>query len=143
MMNTEDTRPLIYRVLDQRKYPASQLYLLMTLGPLIALIPVAERLKGKLTRAVEVFGKVPFFYYVSHILVIHLSALVVNSVLTGNAHNEWYLIAPYVWIEQQEYWWSLGLLYIVFAVDVILLYFPCRWYADYKAKGGRAWTKYL
>jgi uncharacterized membrane protein len=143
ILNTEDTRPLIYKVLDQRKYPASQLYLLMTLGPIIALIPTAEHLRGKLASAIEVFGKVPFFYYVLHILVIHVSALVVNSVLTGNAHNEWYSSAPFVWIEQQEYWWSLGLLYLVFAVDVLLLYLPCKWYADYKARSGHAWTKYL
>jgi uncharacterized membrane protein len=142
--NNEDTRPFVYKLLDQRKYPASQLYLLMTLGPLIALVPAAERWSGKFADMISVFGKVPFFYYLLHLLVIHVSALVVNLVITGSAHSEWYMRAPFVWIEQQEYWWSLTMLYFVFIVDVIILYFPCRWYAGYKTRHRDAlWTKYL
>jgi uncharacterized membrane protein len=139
----EETRAFIFRLLDQQKYPASQLYLMMTLGPLIALVPAAEKLGGKATNMISVFGKVPFFYYLLHLLVIHVSALLVNTILHGSAHGEWYSRAPFVWIEQQEYWWSLGMLYLVFIADVIILYFPCKWYADYKDIHRSGWTRYL
>jgi len=39
-------RTFIFQLLSQRKYPASQLYLMMTLGPLIMFIPWAEKAKG-------------------------------------------------------------------------------------------------
>ena len=37
-----------FRFRSQQKYPASQLFLLMTLGPMIALLPLAERARGYL-----------------------------------------------------------------------------------------------
>jgi len=39
--------------------------------------------------------------------------------------------------------WSLALLYLVFIVDVVLLYFPCRWFAGVKARGRSKWLSYL
>jgi hypothetical protein len=39
--------------------------------------------------------------------------------------------------------WSLGLLYLVFVVAVALLYLPCRWYANLKARRRDWWLNYL
>ena len=41
------------------------------------------------------------------------------------------------------YTWSLGLLYAVFAVCLILLYFPCHWFATLRAKRKSKWLSYL
>jgi hypothetical protein len=41
------------------------------------------------------------------------------------------------------YTWSLGLLYLVTAAAVVALYFPCRWYANLKARRGERWLTYL
>jgi len=57
-----DTRPILFQLLDQRKYPASQLFLLMTLGPTIALLPLAEHARGRLGEIIATFGRVPLFY---------------------------------------------------------------------------------
>lgn len=123
--------PFIFQLLGQQKYPASPLFLLMTLGPLIALVPFAEKATGWFSKAMIIIGRVPFFYYLAHILVIHCSALLVQLILHGSVHNDWFLYAPYVFFEE-GYRWSLPLLYLVFAVDVSILYFICRWYALYK-----------
>lgn len=128
LSSSADEVPFIYRLLKQRKYPASSLFLLMTLGPFIAMVPLAEKAKGWISKILSVIGKVPFFYYLAHILVIHLSALLVQLVLHGSVHQEWFRYAPYVFIEN-EYRWSLLLLYPVFAANVVILYFLCRWYA--------------
>src|SRR5262249_53463921 len=85
----EDAPPFMFRLLNQRKYPASFLYLLMTLGPLITLLPFLEDAKGKLSKVFAVFGRVPFFYYLAHIPLIHLTALLVNKIRTGATHGEW------------------------------------------------------
>src|SRR3954467_1672754 len=59
--------PALFRFLGQQKYPASQLFLLMTLGPIIALLPMADRARGWVGNALSVFGRAPMFYYLLHI----------------------------------------------------------------------------
>jgi len=138
-----DAPPFLFRLLNQRKYPASPLFLLMTLGPLIALIPFAEKMTGGLAKVFTVFGRVPLFYYVLHIGLIHISALLVNYSREGSPHQEWYRTAPFTWIPK-EHAWSLPLLYLVFIVDVSLLFFLSRWYVRYKfAHPEKKWLKYL
>jgi uncharacterized membrane protein len=132
LMNpSQEAPPFIFRLLNQAKYPASQLFLMMTLGPLILLVPLLEKAKGWFANTLEIFGRVPFFYYLMHILLIHLSAFVVNVILYGNVHQEWYTYAPYASVPP-EFRWSLPLLYLIFAIDVTILFFACRWYARHK-----------
>jgi uncharacterized membrane protein len=136
--------PFIFQMLNQRKYPASQLFLMMTLGPAILLMPFVERARDGFSRALITFGKVPFFYYLMHILLIHVSALIVNLIREGRTFSEWYATAPYVWFPEEGHQWSLGLLYLVFFIDVILLYFLCRWYESYKfTHSNNALLKYV
>lgn len=139
----ENARPFIYKLLDQRKYPASQLYILMTLGPVIALIPFAERVRGRFANILVSFGRVPMFYYLLHIPLIHISALIV--MLLREATIQWgrYATAPYTWMPEENRW-GLPLLYLVFVIDIILLYFACRWYGKYKFDHPeKKWLKYL
>ena len=134
--------PLL-QLLNQTKYPASQLYLMMTLGPIIALLPLAARARGWAANILLVFGRVPLFYYLVHIPLIHLSALGVNMLRTGVTHREWYDTAPYNWVPPPERW-TLGLLYGVWLADVVILYFACRWYAGFKAAHPeKKWLKYI
>lgn len=139
----KDAPPFIFRLLNQRKYPASTWYLLMTLGPVIALIPYAETARGWPARILTTIGRVPLFYYLLHIPIIHFSALLVNFMRHGITGQEWYGIAPFSYVPP-EYKWSLGLLYLVFIIDVVILYFASRWYAGYKkARPEKQWLKYL
>jgi uncharacterized membrane protein len=142
LTNANDT-PFIFRLLGQQKYPPSQLFLLMTLGPLIALVPWAEKARGWLADAVTTIGRVPMFYYLLHLLLIHLSAFAVNLVLSGNIHQDWYITAPFVGVPEEQHW-GLPLLYLVWMIDVAILYFACRWYAQYKSSHPeQGWLKYL
>ena len=59
----------------------------MTLGPLITLIPLVEKVNGKFANVLTTFGRVPMFYYLLHIPLIHLSALIVNLIHKGNTHR--------------------------------------------------------
>jgi uncharacterized membrane protein len=126
-----DALPFLFRLLNQQKYPPSILYLLMTLGPVIALVPFAGQVRGWLANVLTTFGRVPMFYYLLHILIIHISALLIQLITTGALHHEWYATAPYASVPP-EHRWSLTLLYIVFLLDVTLLYIACRWYERYK-----------
>ena len=93
-------------------------------------------------RALETFGRVPMFFYLVHIPLIHLAATVVVRVREGGFHPERYATAPYVWMPPEQRW-GLGLLYIVFATMVALLYLLCRRFADFKARRRSAWLRYL
>ena len=137
----EDARPFLIRMLDQRKYPASQLFLLMTLGPAIALMPHADRARGAMARMFDVFGRVPMFYYLLHIPLIHILAIATWYLHDGNTHATDFLTAPYVWMPDSR--WPLWLLYLVFAIAVALLYPACAWYSEYKARTRAAWTRYV
>jgi uncharacterized membrane protein len=139
---SDDGMPAVFRLLNQRKYPASVLFLLMTLGPSIALLPFAERIWRPVKDALVIFGRVPLFYYLLHIPLIHATALVVWYLRDGAAGAERFATAPFVSIPAPQQW-SLPLLYLVFAIDVALLYVACRWYAGVKARHPRRWMRYL
>ncbi len=130
--------------LNTTKYPASLDFLLMTLGPTIALIPVLDSAERAVARALTVFGRVPFFYYALHIPLIHVLALVVSVIREGSI-NPWLFTnhpagsppAP------DGYIWSLGLLYLVWAIAIGILYVACRWFAAVKARRTDWWLGYL
>ena len=132
--------------LDTTKYPASLLFLLMTLGPTLALVPLAERARGAAGRILSVFGKVPFFFYLLHIPLIHALALVVSALSLG-------AVSPWLFANHpmgnppppEGYAWTLPVLYLVWAIAVGILYVPCRWFAGLKArrKDEARWLSYL
>jgi uncharacterized membrane protein len=134
--------PFLFRLLNQQKYPPSLLFLLMTLGPAVALMPLAEQMRGRLSSVLATFGRVPFFYYLLHIPTIHLAALAVVFLREGALHPEWYATAPFTRVPP-DHRWGLPLLYLVWIVAVAALYFPCRWFAGLKARRGSPWLRYL
>jgi uncharacterized membrane protein len=116
--------------LNTTKYPASLQFLMMTLGPAFLLIPLLERLRGVMANVLTILGRVPFFYYLLHIPLIHAAAIVVSLIRTGRV--EPWLFANHPMFNPPPppgYTWSLGLLYLVWAIVMVILYFACRWYA--------------
>jgi uncharacterized membrane protein len=142
-MGDEAQTPFLYKVLGQRKYPASQLYLLMTLGPALLLISFAENLGGTFWNMVKNVGRVPMFFYLLHIPLIHLSAFVVNALRDGVSHQNWYSTAPLVGVPKEEQW-PLYLLYMVWVADTFVLIKACQWYSNYKkAHPQNKWLQYV
>ncbi len=136
--------PTLFRFLNTNKYPASFLFLLMTLGPLLALIPLAERASGKLGDILSTFGRVPMFYYLLHIPTIHVAALLISLARKGSVDPWLFGNHPaFIGPPPNGYRWSLALLYTVFAAVVIALYFPSRWFARIKAARRTSWLRYL
>ena len=130
--------------LNPAKYPASLQFLLMTLGPTLIAIPLLENARGWLAARLEVFGRVPFFFYVLHIPLIHALALLVSMVRTPDSTG--WLVANHPMMPPEVppgYMWSLGLLYGVWAIVVVILYFACRWYAKKKAASANPLLKFL
>jgi len=136
--------PALLSFLNCTKYPASLNFLLMTLGPTIALIPLLQRASGPIARVLTTFGRVPFFFYVLHIPLIHGLALIVSKIRLG-------YISPWLFANHPMgnpeppagYTWSLPLLYAVWAITIVILYFACSWFANLKSSRNDWSLKYL
>jgi uncharacterized membrane protein len=136
--------PGLFRFINTTKYPASLEFLLMTLGPTILLLPLAERARGKVGEFLATFGRVPMFYYLIHIPTIHLAAVIVSLVRAGRVDPWLFANHPMMNPPPPEgYIWSLPLLYAVFFVVIVVLYLPCRWYAERKATNPAGWMRYI
>jgi uncharacterized membrane protein len=136
--------PSYLQFLGTTKYPASLLFLLMTLGPTILFIPLLERARGPVATVLTVFGRVPFFYYVLHIPLIHLifvglSLARYGEVIPWLTANHPMFVPP----APEGYTYSLTALYAITALTVTILYFPCRWFARVKEERTAWWVRYL
>jgi uncharacterized membrane protein len=127
--------------LNVRKYPPSLQFLLMTLGPTLVMLAYAERMRGRLAEWLTVYGSVPFFYYVVHIFVAHAVGVVLAFIQGGELRNIPIITDP----ASLPDWYgvSLGGVYVAWALVVLLMYYPCRWFARLKSTRRDWWLRYL
>ncbi len=126
------------------KYPPSLLYLLITLGPSIIFLALAEKWKGSFFDKLITIGRVPMFFYIIHIYIIHLLALIA-AVLTGFRASDMFID---VWInmqpELQGYGFSLWVVYLVWIALIFALYPLCSWFNNIKNNNrDKWWLSYL
>ena len=140
----ESTEKTIISFFNATKYPPSLIYLLMTLGPAFIFLKLIESVKSKATEILIVFGRVPFFYYILHILIIHLGAIL-GLLITG---KDWKLMIldneTMMSGALQGYGYSLLSVYIICILIVTLLYAICKKYMIYKLSNkDKWWLTYL
>lgn len=120
------------------KYPASLQYLLLTLGIIFIAIPFLN--KCNQNKFILTFGRVPLFFYLIHVPIIYLLADIYSAIIYHRTY--WWFHAPETW--PANYHFSLGLVYLVWAVVLLITYPLCRWYGNYKFNGPKKkWLKYL
>jgi uncharacterized membrane protein len=125
------------------KQPPSPLFVLMTLGPALAALAVIDRvgIRSPVGRAVMTLGRVPLFYFLLQWYVIH--GLAVLAGVVRGLPIAW-LFSPAALGPPPE-GWALGLpgIYAAWAVVLVFLYLPCRWFAGVKARHPGGWLSYL
>jgi uncharacterized membrane protein len=130
-------------LLNTAKYPPSLQFLLMTLGPAVLCLGLFDGARpGRAVRWMEVFGRVPMFYYVLHIFAIHLLALVV-AIAAGQPWEHLGWNGRFPGSPPPGYGYGLAAVYGFWALSVALLYGPCRWFEGIKRRSGRWWMRYL
>jgi len=131
--------------LNTTKYPPSLLYLLMTLGPALLFLWAVDAGTPQWLRPALIIGKVPMFYYLLHIPLIHLIAVAVCYARYGQAH--WMFESPglgqFPITQPPEWGYSLPIVYLVWACVVLALYPLCRWFAGLKQRRNDAWLSYF
>lgn len=137
----------VIKFFNVHKYPPSLDFLLMTLGPALMLLSWADGfdfkgLLGKVLHPFMVVGKVPMFYYICHLYLIHVMAIVVA--LAFGQPWKWFLRGGFFMNPiPQGYGHNLPFIWFIWALTVAILYFPCRWYAQYKATHTAMWLSYI
>jgi uncharacterized membrane protein len=126
--------------IDCEKYPASLLYLMMTLGPMLMLLAVFEGARGRMAGSIITIGRVPLLYYVAHLYLIHALAVLYATATVGD--SAW-LFAGAPLRKPAGYGLPLSGLYVVWLLVVVSLYPVCRWFADLKQRRREWWWSYL
>lgn len=131
--------------LNVTKYPPSLLFLLMALGPALLILRALDRGTPRVLRPAVLFGRVPLFYFVLHLPLIHLLAVLLCYAQNGAAH--WLFESPtlgaYPFTPPPGWGISLPWIYLVWMLVVILLYPVCAWFASLKRRRTDAWLSYL
>jgi uncharacterized membrane protein len=131
--------------LNTTKYPPSLLYLLMTLGPALLFLRAVDSGTPRWLRPALIIGKVPMFYYLLHIPLIHLLAIAVCYARYGEVH--WMFESPtldHFPVTQPPGWgFSLPVVYLMWGIVVLTLYPLCRWFAGLKQRRSDAWLSYF
>jgi hypothetical protein len=86
---------------------------------------------------IQAFGRVPLFYYVLHIVLIHALAVAIAWPDLGSA------ALAYPFMPSGGLGYSLPIVYATWTAVVIVLYPPSRWFAGVKRRNHAAWLSYL
>lgn len=121
------------------KYPPSLTYLLMTLGPALLFLANSENLKGRIVNFLSTFGRVPFFYYILHLFLIHILAMLAAE-LTGFGWQsmimtDWVIMIP----ELKGFGFGLWAVYLIWIIVIAILYPLCRRFDRYKMEHPEKW----
>jgi uncharacterized membrane protein len=135
----------ILSFLNVSKYPPSLLYILMTLGPALIFLAYSEKPLNKITKRLVVFGRVPMFFYLVHLLLIHFFATI-GAVLTG---YKWSDMVLNTMVNRSPslkgYGFNLITVYLVWISLIVVLYPLCKWFDNYKRshQSRYRWLSYL
>ena len=131
--------------LNTNKYPPSFLFLLMTLGPALLALRAFDGWTPRWLGPVLTIGRVPLFYYILHIPLIHLIAVIVCYARYGHVYWMFQSPSPAQYPITPPPGWGLSLpgIYLVWGIVVLLLYPLCRWYDGLKRRRRDAWLSYI
>ncbi len=141
----KNTTFILLSFINVTKYPPSLLYILMTLGIALIFLSLAEKPLNPSIAKITILGRVPMFYYLLHIFLIHFLAII-GAVLSG---YHWQDMIFSTRINQSPqlkgYGFSLPIVYTVWTCVILLLCPLCIWYDHYKRKhqSSKWWLGYL
>jgi uncharacterized membrane protein len=125
--------------LNLTKYPASLQFLLMTMGPALIILAFSEFVSQRIARPFLTFGRVPFFFYVIHLYLVHALA----TIFLFYSGRDWH---EYIFSAQGirsgaliDFGLNVAGIYLVWAVVILLMYPLCRWYQTYKENNSSKW----
>nr|WP_315149033.1 heparan-alpha-glucosaminide N-acetyltransferase domain-containing protein [uncultured Flavobacterium sp.] len=129
-----------FSFINIHKYPPSLLYLCVTIGCALLLLPYLEKLENRFTKISVIFGRTAFFYYILHLYLIHVLAMIsfyihghtLEKIAEAESVFKWKFIVP------GEGFGLLGV-YLIWIFVILCLYPLCKWYDKYKTNNKEKW----
>jgi uncharacterized membrane protein len=124
------------------KYPPSLDYIALTIGVAMILLGFLDRVSNKSFAFIKVFGRVPFFFYVLHIYLIH-TLTVVLFFIQGYTQKD---IAPQhtpFYFRPDQFGFGLAGVYLLWFAVIMILYPLCKWYDNYKTTHIKWWLAFI
>lgn len=131
----------VFAFLATTKYPPSLQFLLMTVGPALAVLPWLDQGHSRLAKMIRTIGRVPLFFWLLHVPLIHAVAVGLSLVRYGTV-VPWLVRNPPI-DPPSGYGYSLVVVYGVSLAVVAALYPACRWFGRLKQRRRDAWLSYL
>jgi uncharacterized membrane protein len=135
---------------DVEKYPPSLQFLLMTLGPSLLLLAWLEKKFDSKDRTQTIsralsplltFGRVPMFFYILHLYLIHTLAIVMAALF--HQPVAWLFHGAFFFGTPDDYGYGLPFVYLMWFTAIVISYFPCRWYEGVKQRRKDWWLSYI
>lgn len=128
--------------INVNKYPPSLDFLCVTIGGGLIALALLEGVKNKFLDFFRVYGRVPMFYYILHLYLIHLIGVIV---FFSEGFSKDQIVTPNNPFFFRPSAFGFGLLgvYIVWIIVVLILYPLCKKYDRYKSTHRSWWLSYL
>jgi len=134
----------LFSFINLTKYPPSLDYITVMLGVAMIMLGLLDRIaiRRPAVSFVRVFGRVPFFYYVVHLFLIH-AVTVIFFYTEGYPARD---IAPQHFpfrFRPDHFGFGLVGVYMIWVAVVLILYPLCFWYDRYKSTHKKWWLSYF
>jgi hypothetical protein len=109
----------------------------MTMGPMLIALSLLEHrfLPAPVSRFLITFGRVPLFFFLTHLYVIRLLAFLAAAI---RQFLPAFISVPGV-TPPRGFDIELPFVYFWWVVVLFVMYFPCRWFAGIKARHKKTW----
>ena len=124
------------------KYPPSLDYISMTIGVILILLGLLDRVSKNSFSFARVFGRVPFFYYVLHLYLIHAITVIFFFIEKFPAKDIAPQHSPFLF-RPDRFGFGLAGVYLVWIAVVLILFPLCKKYNQYKSTHHQWWLSYI
>jgi uncharacterized membrane protein len=130
---TEQATPLFtfLSFFNVTKYPPSLLFTLLFIGLALIVLYFSEKGRNSVTEVLSVYGKVPLFYFIIHLYLIH-GLMFIVLYIQGFKNSDFVFGAFKNGRPEASNGVSLLAVYLIWIAVVLILYPVCRWYGNYK-----------
>ena len=130
----------LFSFMNIHKYPPSLLYMCVTIGSALLLLPHLQKIENRFSKIMVVFGRTAFFYYILHLYLIHALAMISFYI---HGHTLWQIaetdsVFKWKFVVPGEGFSLIGV-YAVWIFVIGCLYPVCKWYDHYKTNHKEKW----
>lgn len=124
------------------KYPPSLDYITLTVGTAMIVLGWLDRTPKDSFSFVRVFGRVPFFFYILHIYLIHILTVILFYVQGYTSKDIAPQRTPFAF-RPDHFGFGLSGVYLLWLAVILILYPLCQWYDNYKTTHKKWWLSYI